>query len=785
MRKSNFFIISLLAIFISFNYLAAQEEEVSIDTPAETIKSSSEYVQDAWEAEGKGEYDRVFQITDECVQIYREEADRIASALEDFPPQGKESIYQVMNDTATCMFIKGEAMTRIRENLLLENKQDEAEKLRLEAIEYFRNLMQRYPYAQAWDPRGWYWSIHKTSEITVNKLIKGVIEEDEKRPVRITPITLYDPGEEKVVNYRQYGKFLNEGTENYKYEITDPEGLMKALGEGIYPNTSSVKFDPTFQKIRKTKEFKTISWWDLLNSRDLESAFYKWITSAEPWGVKQFYIAGLLERSGLYEHAVKAYYATVVHFPSGYGWTYWHTPWYTGREAIVRIKYILRNHPELKMEYAGADIKIRNGFDNRVDNDVFIVKPGRIKSSNGFLKRFLKSPRKRKLGKVEETAVKGKRIRLVQYESGDWQLLVDGKPFMIKGITYAPTRVGESPDSGTIRDWMTYDYNDNGIKDSYEVWVDKNKNNARDSDEETVSDFKLLKDMGVNCIRIYKQPFAPDKKFLRKMYEEYDIFVALGDFMGKYALGSGASWKEGTDYDNPEHQKNMLESVKQMVKEYKDEPYILAWILGNENVYGVACNADKKPESFFKFANEVARAIKKIDPNHPVILCGGDALYLDLFGKYCPDIDIYGTNSYRGKYGFGFLWQDAREYADKPVLVTEYGVSAYSTGYSPEESEEYQAEYHRSCWEDMMDNSCGSGFGNSLGGFVFEYLDEWWKAYEPFYHDKKGLFTGPFLDGYMHEEWLGIVGQGDGRHSPYQRVLRKAYFVLKELWNKE
>jgi len=84
----------------------------------------------------------------------------------------------------------------------------------------------------------------------------------------------------------------------------------------------------------------------------------------------------------------------------------------------------------------------------------------------------------------------------------------------------------------------------------------------------------------------------------------------------------------------------------------------------------------------------------------------------------------------------------------------------------------------------MMENSTGRGQGNSLGGFVFEYLDEWWKAYEPFYHDKKGLFTGPFLDGYMHEEWLGIVGQGDARFSPYQRVLRKAYFVLKELWNK-
>jgi len=42
----------------------------------------------------------------------------------------------------------------------------------------------------------------------------------------------------------------------------------------------------------------------------------------------------------------------------------------------------------------------------------------------------------------------------------------------------------------------------------------------------------------------------------------------------------------------------MLESVTNMVLEFKDEPYILFWLLGNENVYGFACNADKEPDVF-------------------------------------------------------------------------------------------------------------------------------------------------------------------------------------------
>jgi beta-glucuronidase len=82
-----------------------------------------------------------------------------------------------------------------------------------------------------------------------------------------------------------------------------------------------------------------------------------------------------------------------------------------------------------------------------------------------------------------------------------------------------------------------------------------------------------------------------------------------------------------------------------------------------------------------------------------------------------------------------------------------------------------------------MCNSAGLGSGNAIGGFVFEWLDEWWKAYEPSRHDKTRLSAGPFLDGFYYEEWFGLVGQGDGTKSPYLRRLKRAYFVYKELWN--
>ena len=293
-----------------------------------------------------------------------------------------------------------------------------------------------------------------------------------------------------------------------------------------------------------------------------------------------------------------------------------------------------------------------------------------------------------------------------------------------------------------------------------------------------------MKDMGVNVIRLYFQPFEWNKELFRQMYEDYGIYLVLGDFLGKYALGSGAKWADGTDYDNEEHKKNMIASVTKMVNEYKEEPYILMWLLGNENLYGFGCNADKKPESFFKFCNEAARVIKELDPyNRPVAIASGDTLHLDMFAKFCPDIDIFGTNSYRGKHGFLDIWEDVSRITNRPAMITEYGAPAFGRGYSLEEGECFQAEYHRNCWLDMENNSAGSGVGNVLGGFAFEWLDEWWKAYEPTYHDWHRLSAGPFLDGYFYEEWFGFSGQGNGQNSPFQRNLRKVYYVYKDLWN--
>ncbi|MCF7893814.1 MAG: tetratricopeptide repeat protein [Candidatus Omnitrophica bacterium] len=734
-------------------------------------QDSGKFVSKSWSALGQRNFDKVYQLTDECIQTFTTKAKKQASKLNDFPAKGEEANYKVMNDVATCYFIKAESYMR-------EEKKEKA-------IETFQEVIEKYPYAQSFDPRGWYWSIQEKAKSSIEKLKTGKIgKEESKEEVVITQVKLYDPGKKLPIDYEKFGEFKGAGTKNYEYIIKKPIELAEAVGEGIFPNTNSVKFDPRYQEI-KNKLYK-IDHWKVLNSRNLNAAFYKWIKTPEPAGIRQFHIGEILEKSGLIEHAVKAYYAVIVHFPETYGWTYWHTPWYVGNAALYRIKYLLQNHPELGLRLEDAEITIINGFDNNIRNDSFIVNPGKITKKPFWEKLFSKdgcAKKKRKLGKVIKES--GKKVKLVQYQNGDWQLKVNGKPFILKAVTYDPTRVGESPDEGTMENWTVQDINNNDLIDApYEAWVDKNNNNQKDKGEKKVGDFQLMADMGVNAIRLYHQPFERNKKIIRQMYEKYGIYTLIGDFLGKYTLGSGAKWEDGTDYENPADQENMLKSVKKMVTTWRDEDAILFWVLGNENVYGLGCNADKKPDSFFKFANRAAKLIKKLDPKkRPVAIASGDTLYLDLFAKNCPDIDIFGTNSYRGKYGFLGLFEDVKRISGKPAIITEYGAPSYAKGYSQEEAQDYQAQYHQGCWNDIICNSAGYGAGNVLGAVAYEWIDEWWKAYEPTYHDKEGLFSGPFLDGYMHEEWLGLISQGDGSKSPFLRQPKKSYFKYKKLWN--
>lgn len=737
--------------------------------------STDELVKKAWAASGKSDLEKINAIIAQFEELYSEDVKSQQAILKGFPRRGEEGFYKAFNDYATCLFIQAEALKNLTQ--------------KEEAIKAFEKIITDYQWSEAWDPsRGSYWSIAEKSRDSIDVMTNLVGDGDfvPQKSLRTKPY-IHTKGTEQIIDYTKYGTFNNVGTDHYKYSIADQEGLSAAVGEAIYPNESAIYNNPRREELRKENRLQG-GHWDYVNTDDLEAAYFKWATAPEPWGVKLFYLGMIFEKAEMYYEALKAYHTLIVHFPNTTSMTYWQTPWYPAQAAVSKIRHIIRSHPEMKIDYKWMSVVIQNSFDNSTVNDITITYPGKI-INKGLVDKVKEKLNIEKcvLGKVIKQIGSGK-VHLVQYENGHWQLLVDEAPYVIKGLTYAPTKVGQSPDKGTLADWMIEDTNGNGMADGpYDSWVDKNENNNQDMDELVVGDFELMKEMGVNTIRIYHNGRAINKELLRQMYYKYGMRVIIGDFVGKYAYDSGADWFEGTDYENPVHKKNLLDSVKKMVVEHKDEPYVLFWLLGNENNYGVGCNADKKPEAYYRFLDEVAQYIKSLDKEHPVAVSNGDTLYLDLFAKYSPNVDIFGANVYRGDYGFGAFWQQVADATGRPAIITEYGCPAFAKHLTLDEAEHAQMEFHEGNWIDIEENLAGRsrGVGNALGGVAFEWMDEWWKNYEPFRHDRKSDVIGPFPGGYYFEEWFGLVGQGNGQSSPFLRHLRPVYYFYKEAWNKK
>lgn len=663
---------------------------------------------------------------------------------------------------------------------------------------------------------------------------------------------LGDPGTEEIVDYEKYGEFLKSGTKDYRYVIRDRDGLARASGEGIDPNLT-VTNNPEFKKALAAGQLKG-DWWKHVNTGHPQIDYYVWCIAPEDPGVRLLFVGKALEKGGHLMHALKAYRAALVLYPDSACWSSGaEFQWDVATAAWNAMVNLLRKNPQLQLRLVGADVTSRA----EASGLVITVNPGKLvkitpppaepppadapavaeppaeasadthaaveaaapgPDTNGTAAVVEAAPAEGEAEPaaaeadeaeaesavyppVDPNAVMQRRgtgtVQLVQYASGDWQVFVEGQRYFIRGMNYAPVRVGVKPWEWN---WLWSDEDTNGIVDSFEVWVDANQNGQQDADEPTTSDYRLLRDMGCNTIKLYitdPELCSFNTLAMRRMYRETGIRVIVGNFLGAYCNGSGADWEAGTDYTNKKQRENMRASVSNLVIKLRGEPWVLAWVLGNENnmemsgdVNATRTNGSKYPDVFGRFLNEVAKMIHEMDPNHPVGIGNLLTGLVEYYGKWAPEIDYLGINSYVGDEGFGATWDKVRKAMNRPVVITEFGCDAYYTGKGPDE--EMQSRYLLQNWEDIVFNSAGrGGAGNAIGGFVFEWLDEWWKDTLNYFEDPvdhqttRPVFPMPFPDGQAQEEWFGIMSQGAGNASPFLRVPRKAYYDLQKIWVEE
>jgi len=375
---------------------------------------------------------------------------------------------------------------------------------------------------------------------------------------------------------------------------------------------------------------------------------------------------------------------------------------------------------------------------------------------------------------------RGQKIAVVQRDDGDYQLMVGSKPYFVKGVCYIPTPIG-----------MGYDY---------DLWSDTSK--------PWITDGRLMKEMGVNTVRFYfhSKDAAKGREVIGTLYDQYGIRSALGHYLNFWDYPP-------PNYGLPEVRAKIREGVIQMVKNYKDEPGILMWILANENNYSFDRNVNPwttpeieaiedpmekrnaKARIYYKFVNDLAKEVKSIDPDHPVVMGNGELASIEIAREMCTDVDILGGIIYTGRT-LGSFWKRVERNFDKPAIMIEFGCDRFNA-HTTEEAEDYQALFLKSQWLEIEKNAAGGeGEGNSLGGFIFEWTDEWWKHNEQYPGDwdvqnTEGTWSnGSYYfdaeaDNNMNEEWWGIVGLStEEAGTNDRRIPKKAYYILKKLWKK-
>ncbi len=300
------------------------------------------------------------------------------------------------------------------------------------------------------------------------------------------------------------------------------------------------------------------------------------------------------------------------------------------------------------------------------------------------------------------------------------QVMVDGDPYLIKGICYHPV--------------------------------------SRGSDERSFDnlneDLALMKEAGINTIRVYIP--ITDKAVL-------DEINAAGL---KVIIGIG--YNQGGENDI------LSGSFIDYINTYKTHNAILFWELGNEYNYHPEWFGDNI-QNWYSALNNAADMIHANDPAHPVATAHGelpDSLALSV----CPSIDVWGMNVYRWDNPEGIFEEWAR-ISSKPIYLSEAGADSYmvvdSNGYEQGENEKAQADATQNILDDIFRNReiCS-------GVAIFAFNDELWKAGNNNSYDVGGSVPysgGVPYDGAANEEYWGIVD--------IERNKKMAFRVLKEKYN--
>lgn len=213
-----------------------------------------------------------------------------------------------------------------------------------------------------------------------------------------------------------------------------------------------------------------------------------------------------------------------------------------------------------------------------------------------------------------------------------------------------------------------------------------------------ISDFKVIKNAGLNSVRIFVQydDFGKanvDPKKLEKLKQTLDaaeeqnlkVVVTLFDFYGDYSV---MNWTL-----NQRH-------AETIVSTFKDHNAIIAWDIKNEP------NLDfesRGKDMVIAWLDNMIDLVKSIDNVHPVTIGWSNTQSAPILKD---KVDIVSFHYYEGLSELDAAIKTMQnQIPNKPLVLQEFGMSSYSGFWKPfGSSEEDQANYHKKIQEIIAAN---------------------------------------------------------------------------------
>jgi hypothetical protein len=243
---------------------------------------------------------------------------------------------------------------------------------------------------------------------------------------------------------------------------------------------------------------------------------------------------------------------------------------------------------------------------------------------------------------------------------GHWKLLVNGKPFFIKGagLEFGDQEKLAAAGGNSFRTWRP--------------------DNARETGQQTL-----------------------DRALKNGLYVTMGLDVARS--------------RHGFDYNDDQAVAKQLREIKAQVVKYKDHPALLMWDIGNE------LNLDSHNPKVWNAVNDISKMIHQVDPNHPTTtsIAGISKDLVDQIKIRAPDLDLLSVQSYADIVN---LPKRLRESGwDGPYAVTEWGATGHwecgktDWGAPIEDGSSVKADFYKKRYEIAV----ASDKTQCLGSYVF------------------------------------------------------------------